>query len=81
MTDIITVTIKPHLHPLQMFPQAFTGGGDLSYYQGPPGPPGAFVTQPGYQGYHSGTPGASYQWDGPKPYVEPPKHTGRSKVT
>lgn len=64
-----------------MFPQAYAGGGDHSYYQGPPGPPGAFMTQPGYQGYHSGTPGASYQWEVPKPYVEPPKHTGRSKVT
>ncbi|XP_029029431.1 cysteine-rich and transmembrane domain-containing protein 1-like [Betta splendens] len=55
----------------QIFPQTYTGG-DQSFYQGCPG---AFVSQPGYQGYHSGAPGAAYRWDGSKPYAEPPKHT------
>ncbi|KAL7389848.1 hypothetical protein ABVT39_010914 [Epinephelus coioides] len=58
--------------PYQTFPQTYTGGGDLSYYQGPTGPqgpPGPYLTQPGYQGYQSGP------WEGPKMYGEQPKHT------
>ncbi|XP_070773463.1 cysteine-rich and transmembrane domain-containing protein 1-like [Enoplosus armatus] len=61
--------------PYQTFPQTYTGGGDHSYYQGPPGPPEPYQTQPGYHGYQSGPPGTSHPWDGPKMYGEPPKHT------
>uniref|UniRef100_A0A4W6EU79 Cysteine-rich and transmembrane domain-containing protein 1 n=1 Tax=Lates calcarifer TaxID=8187 RepID=A0A4W6EU79_LATCA len=64
--------------PLQTFPQAYAGGGDHTYYQGPPGllrPPGAFMAQPGSQGFYSEPPKTFQQWDGPRPYGEPPKHT------
>ncbi|GAA6224586.1 cysteine-rich and transmembrane domain-containing protein 1 [Lates japonicus] len=62
----------------QTFPQAYAGGGDHTYYQGPPGllrPPGAFMAQPGSQGFYSKPPKTFQQWDGPRPYGEPPKHT------
>ncbi|XP_022625073.1 cysteine-rich and transmembrane domain-containing protein 1 isoform X2 [Seriola dumerili] len=68
----------------QTFPQTYAGGGDHSYYHGPPGtpglpgpmgPPGAFMTQPGYPGYHGGPTGAPCHWDGPRPYGEQPKQT------
>ncbi|KAK2882337.1 cysteine-rich and transmembrane domain-containing protein 1-like isoform X1 [Channa argus] len=55
--------------------QTYAGGGGHSYYQGPTVAPMAFMSQTGYQGYQGGTPGASYHWDGPKPYGEPPKPT------
>ncbi|XP_076606606.1 uncharacterized protein LOC143332730 [Chaetodon auriga] len=58
--------------------QTYTGGGEHSYYQaapGPMGPPGTYLTQPRYQGYQSGPPGASQPWDNPKTYGEAPKHT------
>ncbi|KAK2827913.1 hypothetical protein Q5P01_018947 [Channa striata] len=55
--------------------QTYAGGGGQSYYQGPTGAPVTFMSQPGYQAYHSVTPGASYHWDGLKPYREPPKPT------
>ncbi|XP_023257566.1 cysteine-rich and transmembrane domain-containing protein 1 [Seriola lalandi dorsalis] len=64
----------------QTFPQTYAGG-DHSYYHGPPGtpgpmgPPGAFMTQPGYPGYHGGPTGAPCHWDGPRPYGEQPKQT------
>ncbi|XP_016897086.1 cysteine-rich and transmembrane domain-containing protein 1 isoform X1 [Cynoglossus semilaevis] len=56
--------------------QNFMGGGDQSYYSGPPepmGPSGTFYLQPGYQGYHAGP-------RAPLPYSETPKQPGRSKV-
>ncbi|XP_040907964.1 cysteine-rich and transmembrane domain-containing protein 1-like isoform X1 [Toxotes jaculatrix] len=68
----------------QTFPQTYAGGGDHSYYHGSPGPsvppgpmgpPSAYMTQPGYQGYQSGPPGAPCHWDSSRPYGEPPKHT------
>ncbi|XP_016897088.1 cysteine-rich and transmembrane domain-containing protein 1 isoform X2 [Cynoglossus semilaevis] len=49
--------------------QNFMGGGDQSYYSGPPepmGPSGTFYLQPGYQGYHAGP-------RAPLPYSETPK--------
>ncbi|XP_041807626.1 cysteine-rich and transmembrane domain-containing protein 1-like [Chelmon rostratus] len=52
--------------------QTYTGGGDPSYY---PGHQGAYLTQPGYQGYQSGPPGTSQPWNDPKTYGETPKHT------
>ncbi|XP_029956713.1 uncharacterized protein LOC115395349 [Salarias fasciatus] len=57
--------------PYQTFPQSFSGGGDLSYYQGSGGvagsmpPLGPMVTQPGYQVGPPGSPVAPY----------PSKHT------
>ncbi|XP_034033460.1 cysteine-rich and transmembrane domain-containing protein 1-like [Thalassophryne amazonica] len=53
--------------PCQAYPaQVYAGGGNPSgpaYYQGPPG---AYMTQPGYQSYQGGPYGASNPWEGSK---------------
>ncbi|TNM84391.1 cysteine-rich and transmembrane domain-containing protein 1-like [Takifugu rubripes] len=54
----------------QSYPQTYEGE---HIYQGPPRPPEAYLTQPPYQGYCSGQPGATFSWDGPKTYGNTPK--------
>ncbi|KAM9348595.1 uncharacterized protein ABDE67_010645 [Symphorus nematophorus] len=62
--------------PYQTVPQ--NCGADHPYYQGPPGlmgPPGPYLSQPGYPGYQSGPPGASHPWDSAKMYGDAPKQS------
>lgn len=57
----------------QSYPQTY--GGD-HFYQGPPRPPEAYVTQPPYQGCYSGQSGATFSWDGPKTHGNTSKPPG-----
>lgn len=57
----------------QSYPQTY--GGD-NFYQGPPRPPEAYLTQPPYQGCYSGPSGPTFLWDGPKTHGSAPKQPG-----
>uniref|UniRef100_A0A674NZM9 Cysteine-rich transmembrane CYSTM domain-containing protein n=1 Tax=Takifugu rubripes TaxID=31033 RepID=A0A674NZM9_TAKRU len=59
----------------QSYPQTYEGE---HIYQGPPRPPEAYLTQPPYQGYCSGQPGATFSWDGPKTYGNTGQGVGQS---
>ncbi|XP_044226105.1 cysteine-rich and transmembrane domain-containing protein 1-like [Thunnus albacares] len=74
--------------PYQTYPaQTYSGGGEHAYYQGPPGPHGPCMSQPGHQSYQSGpygphgahgahgAHGPPGHWDGHSPCGEPPKQT------
>lgn len=57
----------------QSYPQTY--GGDY-FYQGPPRPPEAYLTQPPYQGCDSGQSGATFSWDGHKTHGSTSKQPG-----
>lgn len=74
MTFLVTTTTT---YVSQSYPQAY--GGD-HIYQGPPRLPEAYLTQPPYQGYCGGQPGATFSWDGPKTYGNTSKQPGWAHV-